>query len=98
MKDEFGDDITVVSSVRLWLCTCVIKCTRTLQSGESTSGITGYFEVTVESELVHSKKVTEDFTNALFNLCGFVFLSRVVMATLILTQSLRRSRMPLLPN
>ncbi len=71
MKDEFGDDISMVSSVRLWLCTCVIKYTRSLQSGESTPGITGYLEVTVEGDLVHSKKVTEDFINALFNLCGF---------------------------
>ena len=29
-----------------------------LQEGESTPGITGYFEVTVNGETVHSKKVT----------------------------------------
>lgn len=69
-----------------------------MQSGEPTSGITGFLEVSVDGVLVHSKKVTENF-NKQSHICSvFDSLSRMVMATSILRQSFRRSKTPLLPN
>ena len=62
MKDEFSSDIEVVSMlicVGVWEMTSLTRLLFPFQTGESTPGITGWLEVYVADELVHSKKVCE---------------------------------------
>ena len=63
------------------------------QTGESTPGITGYFEVEVNGLLVHSKKVTLFMIKAITT--HDCYTNRMEMDTLTARLSLIRSLKPL---
>lgn len=60
LEDELGDDVQVVSADQQGSLSFLYKFSRPslIQVGTSTPGITGYFEVEVGGQVVHSKKVT----------------------------------------